>query len=197
MLFRSNSGGMPVWLGQRAGVYACPGYNRVRGQFKKNAVREFCGSYGYNEDGARYGIPWDGDISLGLVDSIVSSNGVREGAVSVPSDMIALADSPLLAGFYWPSTPTTPQGEPDLSLLWGFRFPSTYTEIMYGLPANDPAVQAMSERHDARWNVGFCDGHAENLRGKQLFDLANPNVARRWNKDHQTHNQRWVPIPPP
>ncbi len=42
-----------------------------------------------------------------------------------------------------------------------------------------------------------CDGHVENLRPLDLFNLSNALVAQRWNIDHQPHNQSWVPPGPP
>jgi prepilin-type processing-associated H-X9-DG protein len=48
-------------------------------------------------------------------------------------------------------------------------------------------------RHNARWNVGFCDGHVENLAPNDLFNLSKDSVARRWNIDHEPHNEDWRP----
>jgi prepilin-type processing-associated H-X9-DG protein len=57
-----------------------------------------------------------------------------------------------------------------------------------GLPANDRFIQGMNQRHGGRWNIGFCDGHVENLRPTDLFNLSNSIVAQRWNYDHQPHS---------
>ncbi|HEV2392782.1 MAG TPA: hypothetical protein VG146_10515, partial [Verrucomicrobiae bacterium] len=62
-----------------------------------------------------------------------------------------------------------------------------YSQIMYGVPT-DPMVEATKQRHSGLYNVGFCDGHVEGLRGNQLFDVKNPNVMRRWNNDHLPHH---------
>jgi prepilin-type processing-associated H-X9-DG protein len=74
----------------------------------------------------------------------------------------------------------------------GFLTP-WYTEIMLGQPADDLIVHAYRLRHGARWNMGFCDGHVENLKPKNLFDLSKDSVSRRWNFDHEPHNTGWIP----
>jgi len=58
-------------------------------------------------------------------------------------------------------------------------------ENLLGQPAGDPGVQATAQRHGKRWNIGFCDGHVENLAPVKLFNLTNSAVTRRWNKDNQ------------
>ena len=81
-------------------------------------------------------------------------------------------------------------------LLWlnvAFERPSCYREIMLGQPADDPLVHAYRLRHGAKWNVGFCDGHVENLKPNNLFDLSKESVARRWDFDHEPHNTGWHP----
>ena len=106
----------------------------------------------------------------------------RESQVVVPSDMIALGDA-VLQQFG-----SVPGGLCSLSSAFIDPF---YPEIMFGQPSGDPVVRAYGLRHGARWNVGFCDGHVENLKSKSLFDLSNDNVARRWNIDHRPYHAEW------
>ena len=176
-------GGTPSYLGPRQSVFACPGYNRSRGYFGSQR-----GSYGYNQSGheglngnPEYGL---GTISPGPGVEWWATVPKRESQVVNPSDMIALADAVLLMN-------PVPCGSPALSDA--FFIPSFYTEIMFGKPADDPNVRSYGLRHGARWNVGFCDGHVENLEPKRLFDLSNEGVARRWNFDHEPHNSGWHP----
>jgi prepilin-type processing-associated H-X9-DG protein len=61
------------------------------------------------------------------------------------------------------------------------------------VPANDSFLKTIANRHGARWNVGFCDAHVENLRTKNLFDRSKPAIAQRWNNDHQPHEQPMFP----
>ncbi|MGO8675093.1 MAG: hypothetical protein ACLQVX_04390 [Limisphaerales bacterium] len=67
---------------------------------------------------------------------------------------------------------------------------------MRGLPASNPAARATKERHGGRWLIGFCDGHVEGLRPKDLFAVNVAAVAERWNYDHLPHNH-WSPPPLP
>ena len=158
----------------------------------------YYGSYGYNDQGATFST-CDGPPApdtLGLAGNLVfPSAPVRESQVAVPSDMIAMADAP-----FWPSDVGAfmlgyaaygvPSGSPQLSVALEAPF---YDRRICGLPAGDPLVQASPRRHGGRWNVGFLDAQVENLRAKDLFNLANPNAAQRWNRDHQPHNQGWWP----
>jgi prepilin-type processing-associated H-X9-DG protein len=67
-----------------------------------------------------------------------------------------------------------------------------YYAVMFGIPATDPMIKVMPQRHGRKWNVAFCDGHVENLSATNLFDEGRPEVASRWNTDHQSHNESWV-----
>jgi prepilin-type processing-associated H-X9-DG protein len=116
--------------------------------------------------------------------------GVRESEVLIPSDMLAIADAPLM-----PSVPATTDqgdctGQPDL--VW-FQY-HTGIELDLGLNLPPGAVDdaqrellLMRGRHGGRWNVVFCDAHAENLKTRQLFNPRDQSVLRRWNRDHQPH----------
>jgi prepilin-type N-terminal cleavage/methylation domain-containing protein/prepilin-type processing-associated H-X9-DG protein len=178
----------PAYLGARHSVWACPGYNRIKGQFLSNLAAPVCGSYAYNTEG----VPANGWVVTwgGLANTAAGQHGppIRESQVVCPSDMIGMADAP-----FWPSAElpnTSFSGAPSgvVALSFVFNYPFVYNEVMFILPADDPIVQAIPRRHGGRWNVGFCDGHVENLRANRLFDAANPGVARRWNNDHQSHH---------
>jgi len=178
----NNSGVLSSYLGPPRSVFACPGYNRVQGVF----ARDF-GSYGYNQfgNGGRNGFDWL--YGLGVVDPdpgtpTWATIPRREGQVANPSDMIAVVDAVL-----WQLNSIT---FGSLRLSWLFDHWSCYTEIMLGQP-DDPVVHAYRLRHGAKWNIGFCDGHVENLKPKNLFDLSNDSVARRWNIDHQAYHASW------
>lgn len=188
----SNGTGSWLYLGPRTSVYACPGYNRVRGEFRRPPASwpYFVGSYGYNFYGASRDFPWVPQ-GLALNPTNVVGAGVRESVVVAPSDMIEEADSPLFPGmWFFPSVPTIPEGFPDLSWGWTIQLYDgrMYNQIVNGLPSTDPMVQAAQLRHSGRYNVGFCDGHVEGLRANQLFDVKAPNVMRRWNSDHLPHH---------
>lgn len=202
------NGGGPTYLGPRTSVWVCPSYNRLQGVIDAASAGGWLGSYtayGYNIHGGSFGgdgVNLGDDLNLGLgghfgvVDPLHNAIPNREAEVLKPSDMLAMADSVF--------APTTATPIPASGLVWGmqdlampFFWPSSYNQVMRGLPANDPACKALPQRHDARWNVGFCDAHVENLRPIALFDLSNPAVARRWYSDNQPHNAGWTPPPPP
>jgi prepilin-type N-terminal cleavage/methylation domain-containing protein/prepilin-type processing-associated H-X9-DG protein len=179
-----------AWLGPGTGIYACPGYNRVRGIFRYHDAIQF-GSYGYNLEGDNTG---GGSLGLGGA-TVVTSDGnlafvpTRDNQVVCPSDMIAIGDATFLS----PGGPI-PCGDPRLD--YPIQFTSSYNPAVRGLPASDPAARAMKERHDGRWLIGFCDGHVEGLRPKDLFAVNVAAVAQRWNYDHLPHNH-WSPPPLP
>ncbi|HEV2391740.1 MAG TPA: prepilin-type N-terminal cleavage/methylation domain-containing protein [Verrucomicrobiae bacterium] len=195
----TNSGpGDGVWTGPRQSVYACPGYNRVQGIFLStpnsyNTSRmAWIGSYGYNYGGAA-GPGLGGSVFQNPPTGVIYKP-LPETAVRNPSDMIALGDAVL-----WPvplNASASDYNEPPRgSFILSEAFDPGFDREVRGMPANDPAVIAIAKRHEGRWNIGFCDGHVENLRASDLFDLRNSLVARRWNNDHQPHNQGWAPFP--
>ncbi|MBU6400517.1 MAG: hypothetical protein KGS61_09380 [Verrucomicrobia bacterium] len=47
-------------------------------------------------------------------------------------------------------------------------------------------------RHGGRWNLGFCDGHVEDVRPQDAFDCRQDAQMRRWNRDHRSHNRPWA-----
>ncbi len=200
--YTNRNGGGASYLGPGSGVYACPGYNRVRGQFAgwlppiyPRNYRVFYGSYGYNDMGLYLGgVNWSarayglGFVSVGGMNTIPA---VYENEVAVPSDMIAMADAVFWTGVDLDGPAPTygvPSGLTDLCNTFT-DWPS-YFEVVYGI-GYAPRVLAYATRHGGRWNVGFLDAHVENLRANDLFNPFNANAARRWNRDHQPHNEGW------
>ena len=105
--------------------------------------------------------------------------------------MIAIGDAVFVPTYLISKAAFTPAGFRRLSAA--FEFSGCYTNIMLGQPGDDPIVHAYRLRHNARWNMGFCDGHVENLAPNDLFNLSKDSVARRWNIDHEPHNEDWRP----
>lgn len=192
------------YVDPRQSVYACPGYNRVRGLFSSNsglaATSVSFGSYAYNShswanawDHVNFG-PYPRELlsqGLGGIVTVPPDNlaptvwrAVPENKVASPNDMIAFGDAPF-ASLQWlgPQARPLPAGFIDFSQAFSAAYPSFYTDAA--------TSRLMAQRHGGRWNVGFCDGHVENLRTKDLFGFSNPNVARRWSSDHQPHNEQW------
>jgi len=179
-----KDGVLSSYLGPPRSVFACPSYNRARGYFGNSY-----GSYAYNQGGNGAGDNRGWFYGLGTVGTnanvpIWATIPKREGQVAIPSDMVALGDAPVQ------QLNSITCGE---VLLNDGLVPPFHTEIMLGQPADDPNVHAYRLRHGARWNVAFCDGHVENFKPKNLFDLSKDSVSRRWNIDHEPHNSGWHP----
>jgi prepilin-type processing-associated H-X9-DG protein len=175
-------------------VYVCPAYNRLHGEVGPDLT-----SYGYNNYGTGSwqttppSATWLGLTAPAMVVGPTNDMGilVKEGWVVMPSDMIAIGDAPL--------TEDKTVGAVTASWFLGqpFFYASWYNQTMRGSPTSDLGVQGMSKRHGGKWNIAFCDGHIENLRASQIFDVSNSAVAQRWNRDHQAHNETWVAPPSP
>ena len=188
----NNDGVCTSYLGPPRSVFACPGYNRAHGLFGG-----ISGSYGYNTSGADEGYGFHGLGTVG--DSNVptptwAGTPRREAQVVSPSDMIAFGDAVLEPSFGISKVGFIPCGQGQLSFAFNNDWLSDqlYTDIMLGQP-DAPIAHAYRVRHNAKWNIGFCDGHVENLAPRDLFDLSKDSVARRWNIDHEPHNTGWSP----
>ena len=187
------SNGAWVYQGPAQSIWACPGYNRLHGLFGGFSTGGIAGySYGYNDSGlntASY------SPLLGLRGFPVPAVAIRESQVAVPSDMIAIGDATftpdsmrvLTAGVLEPN-----YGSSALDVFMGG--PLWYNAVVRQIPAGDGGVRAMGQRHGGKWNIGFCDGHVENLRASDLYDLHNEVQRQRWNNDHQPHDEL-SPIP--
>jgi prepilin-type N-terminal cleavage/methylation domain-containing protein/prepilin-type processing-associated H-X9-DG protein len=189
--------GNGIYRGAKNSVWACPGYNRLRGEFFDSDRMWVWGptSYGYNDNGSE---SW-ADTGWGLSGYwIVNENlstwtPTRQNQVLYPSDMIAMGDSTLMPDGWRNGAPIF--GAMRLNMAAWDRI--YWNAVMLGLPAGDSAVKGMMQRHGGRWNVFFCDGHMETLRASDLFDLRKPLVAQRWNNDHQSHADAGMVLPPP
>ena len=183
-------------------IYLCPGYNRLHGYINGGggggggaANTATYGGYCYNSDG--YGnLASDNSPSVpctGLGGYPTSGSAIvatRESWVASPSDMIAIGDAPLVQPI---SNIPMPGAVASIEWSFVFRASQTYKSVMLGLPPSDLGVQGMNQRHGRRWNVGFCDGHVENLRSNDLFNFRNAVVAQRWNIEHLPLNGGWEP----
>ena len=187
------------YLGPRTGVYSCPAYNRFQGIYTEDPGEPWafgCMAFGYNVFGLPRSFP-DQDAPWGLGGYAVLNRDVpvmfttSEDQIISPSDMIGLGDATIdnkLGG-----TDGKPLGG-HLYLDLALCYPGMFRQVLPGLPG-DPASQAMLQRHGGKWNVVFCDAHVEKLRANALFDVRNSIIAQRWNKDHQPHNDAWIPSP--
>jgi prepilin-type N-terminal cleavage/methylation domain-containing protein/prepilin-type processing-associated H-X9-DG protein len=174
------------YLGPRYGLYACPAFNRFRGEFASiDRAHPITGSYGFSGGGLGSSPPLFGP----------GYRPTPESLVIAPSDMIGLGDAVIdTLADKWLNYP---------EILWGYQDlgagtlltpeEPNYDGVVNGVPTDNRGVRAMKQRHNARWNIGFCDGHVETLRVPQLFKFQDDAIAKRWNIDHQPHNEGWVP----
>src|SRR5439155_22150147 len=80
----------------RKGVFACPGYNKVRGVYQSFS-QGATGAYAYNANTGGLGLPGARSFTLlGLGNTIQDVPPVRENEIVSPSQMIAIGDSPIV-----------------------------------------------------------------------------------------------------
>jgi prepilin-type processing-associated H-X9-DG protein len=188
----------PQYLGPRQSIFVCPAYNRLHGEVGGfTGDNKQVGGYGYNVNG--FGSWLDENqppvpcLGLGGYGTTYIWKPTRESWVVSPSDMIAIGDTVLAQDDSVGAVRAWADLEDALTSQ------SLYNLVMRGLPANDPGVQAMKQRHGGRWNIGFCDGHIESLRPTDLFNVNNPIICQRWNIEHKPNDEAagWVPPSPP
>jgi prepilin-type N-terminal cleavage/methylation domain-containing protein/prepilin-type processing-associated H-X9-DG protein len=182
----TNAGGPAFGQLEPPGIHVCPGYARLGGWYLAVPVGSQ-GAYGYNAAGYDYwtslGLGWKTNASS--LSSYWDPRGtIREGDVSCPSDIIAMADA-VLDGYY---------PNPGSSMVIGrdylFAIPNDDScwLVELGYPNPDPgSIDLQPKRHGGVWNVLFCDGHVQALTTKAFLDPRSDAVVQRWNRDHVAH----------
>ena len=176
--FQNTNGDYPgIWISQlergglgvahpesnyyRRGVWLCPS-----AQWHLHVPANSLTTYGYNAFGV---LPIGNRTNnLGLLGHRIPSRGfapIEESEVSVPSDMMAMADC-FTGGIFF----MRPASLNDL-----LRYGNTLT------------------RHQGKANVLFCDGHVESPTLKFLFADTSDAALCRWNRDHLPHRERLAP----
>jgi prepilin-type N-terminal cleavage/methylation domain-containing protein/prepilin-type processing-associated H-X9-DG protein len=190
------------------GVFLCPSDKR-----NKRFWPGMGGSYGYNSHGITKingdtpatslltgpeGVSKDRGLGLGFYGFATSAgvfpNGkgpgsgydeqVRESAITVPSEMLAIGDG--FVGFQ-----NSKKSQFEVAESYGNVVregpspiePSRFTpEFKNGLTSR--------QRHQGRLNMFFCDGHVEGLKVEKLFFSKEERDMRIWNIDNQPHRGR-------
>ena len=173
----------PAW---RTGVYACPGYTRVKGVYY-TATAGVAGAYAYNSGNGRQQfaaapVGFTSFVLHGLSEPALPP--LAESEVVAPSQLIAIGDSTLL----------TPTGVPSEIISVLIQAPEFHALLMVnqfeqtrsGYPLR-PTDFAMLRRHGGQWNMAFCDGHVEGGKLAKFFDWRKDQVLRRWNRDNEPH----------
>ncbi len=197
------------YLGPRQNVWVCPGFNRVHGVVDPYGHVLGDGpfvSYCYNDvyggmEAENVPVVYSSlpaqhqGLGAAVLHDQPGDGGVyfrtRESDIRNPSDMMAIADAPIA----FLQNGLLPQRFLQDGLGF-FGVPAMYGQFVERRPPGDPVAEANWGRHNGRWQVGLCDGHAENLRAVDVFNLGNRAVERRWNMDDQAHlTHPWRPYP--
>lgn len=182
LVSRIDSG---VVVFKKTGIFRCPGarpdlsgLNWTDGvSYEKDSYNEH---YGYNEFGSSGS---NSNHGLSGAEPRVSkqdprlTRSVREEAVQVPSEMLALGDG--LFGFAAGHT------------VRGYIGPfSVIGRDYYGYGHPDPQSETKRsrQRHNDRSNVLFCDSHVEAIKLDKLYRSTAPQDLRRWNRDNEPHS---------
>jgi prepilin-type N-terminal cleavage/methylation domain-containing protein/prepilin-type processing-associated H-X9-DG protein len=120
----------------------------------------------------------------------LANSYIKEDQVVNPSDMIAFADSSRVGG--GPNTANWAHGTLKLGNC-GCREMDVgqFDLALRPSPPDTDEINARlalyQRRHSGRWNVVFCDGHIEYAKPAVIYDVRNPQIAKRWNIDNQPH----------
>lgn len=173
-----TSGYYPSWfpkvkpyLGDRTNtlsVLKCPSF-RLKPQSMGGVTIDSGVAYGYNTGGGARGLA---PAHVGIGPQL---SGIKDTEVRAPARMIAVADSfigerqpnPILSGL------------PELQYI-----PITARKAWPGYPHEQLATNA---RHKGRCQVGFCDGHVEQLKHIVLY-ANNPETQKIWNRANEPFN---------
>jgi prepilin-type processing-associated H-X9-DG protein len=157
------------------GAWLCPGVK------SKGVLGDAFMSYGYNA----FGIGVSSNFSLGLGGRYGFAHSMREGQPPVvkppipvsevvnPSELMAIGD-----GFHGKGVEIS-SGQ---DLLWRHNSYSGFHD-----------ATAPKDRHLAKANVVFCDGHIESPTLKSLFEDSADAALIRWNRDHLPHRELLQP----
>jgi prepilin-type N-terminal cleavage/methylation domain-containing protein/prepilin-type processing-associated H-X9-DG protein len=175
------------------GAFACPGFNDMPGLYAGPTALN--GAYGYNYNGTGNGSLSGECLGIGGVQDSpnpwIYPRPTRENEILKPSDMIAVGDAVLDYLILWVASGGF---SGDYNLPAGMFDPTLRPTSLpiVGLAARVAQIQ---RRHAGRFCVLFCDGHVEYLRPEELYHMDKADVARRWNKDNQAH-QNLLPMWP-
>jgi prepilin-type processing-associated H-X9-DG protein len=181
------------WTNQ---LYRCPAYRGHTADGDDSTAP--LGSYGYNANGTQWNAS---ELGLGGRYTKKFLEGVSPelygrtvpipaSVVRAPSDMIALGDAHLI----WVPGPLLYaaydlEGGDSYSGMALLDINSRNNVLSPSWPGSKGISQATQQRHRGRFNVAFCDGHAQNLRQERLF-AETDDALRRWNNDHEPHADR-------
>lgn len=152
-------------------VFKCPSFRYRQDDFLENGAptQIGVGSYGYNGNSE-----WS--LSLGHVGPGFSekTNFVTEAEVRMPARMIALGDSYIV------------EFQPEKKMVGMVSLQYIPIKFRSTVPGYQNELKATAMRHNSRHQIGFCDGHVEGIKYRNLF-ASELEPRRIWNRDHQPH----------
>lgn len=176
------------------GIWSCPSLTRIQGAWPNKF-----GTFDYNREGFQTS-PQDtlglGGYTTGSPRENLSYHPTRESAVTVPAAMLAMADvdARVLPDWFPP---------PIVLGKWSLTPVSVAGWIEVGILPDQPDNRilriwrsAIQRRHGGRWQALFCDGHVGRMRTKDLFDVRDDEVRKRWNRDNAPHREITFRIDP-
>lgn len=179
-------------------LFKCPDYRGYT--IDGNERGAPLGSYGYNANGVKFtpsSLGLGGGLSkvnLGNLDpgAFGTLLRIKDSMVRHPSDMIALGDATLiwstpymLGGLY-----DLPPGPDKLIHGMGLLDINTRNGVQRSVwPGSKGIITDTLIRHGGRYNIGFCDGHVEDIQSEILFQKTDTSL-RRWNNDHEPHEDQ-------
>lgn len=178
-----------------AGAFLCPSDKRI-------VWHGTGGSYGYNTYGAIFasypilGASTDQirggkneNLGLGGYGRFLENSGptfpapVRDSAVRVPSEMIALGDA---YGVCYGMLDAKPAPRPLFDVY------ETFGDLAREQASHSPSspIKATGQtRHQGRLNMAFCDGHVEALRVDDAYFGKRDRDMRMWNTDNEPQRE--------
>lgn len=161
-------------------IFQCPDCwgPSIPGELPKRRHRILDVGYGYNVNGTSPNINGRGPTRLGLADfdGWSSDTTASESLVKVPSDMIAIGDANLMK--VWRNETPEEYGITSWDWVWPF------------IAASREAQLVEHRRHGATFNLGFCDGHVEPMKRRDVY-RDSEEVRKRWNNDNEPHPETW------
>jgi prepilin-type processing-associated H-X9-DG protein/prepilin-type N-terminal cleavage/methylation domain-containing protein len=197
-------------------VLSCPAYDRLPNPLYQRYIGSYGYNGGGMFPAFHAGIPNglglvpNSDFEIMSSPAYINPVGIaagprKEGDVARPTDMVAIGDTPVMVcgpsgeppGDYTDFAAPLPQSgfscaTYHLSPVDVFQDSGAW--YLLGAPLDDSpgcatSARGILKRHGGRFNVSFCDGHVENLRVQQLFDLRQDAVLKRWNIDNLPHRE--------
>ena len=159
-------------------LHLCPGYARLKPIYNPPGVEQWdfahaMGAYAYNWKGVWNPSPiWFLGLGGASDPSGALVSATRDAEVLRPSLMIAISDGPLAA---------TPEGKiygwTDFSRqegLYDYQVESgqdisPVVEGVWGPTGKQRVLSAIRRRHLGKWNVVFCDGHVQWVKGGKNY----------------------------